>query len=82
MIFLYASHMWGLDIDGKGPQYDHIDAAMENAIEVFRKVYGARPLKRIVQRVMQGNPVPGSRSLPRHLFANSGQTLSSSFPGT
>lgn len=43
VIFLYASHMWGLDIDGKGPQYDHIDAAMENAIEVFRKVYGARP---------------------------------------
>ena len=43
VIFLYASHTWGANVDGTGPQYDRIDQALENAMTAFRRRYGARP---------------------------------------
>ncbi len=43
VIFAYASHTWGTNVDGTGPQYDRIDEAMENAIKTFEKVYGQAP---------------------------------------
>ncbi len=43
VVFIYASHTWATNVDGTGAQYDHIDAAMENAISAFAKVYGKAP---------------------------------------
>ncbi len=43
VIFLYASHTWGTNVDGTGEQYARIDEAMENSINAFTKVYGKAP---------------------------------------
>lgn len=43
VILIYASHTWATNVEGTGPQYDHIDGAMENAINAFAKVYGKAP---------------------------------------
>lgn len=43
VVFIYASHTWGTNVDGSGPQYDRIDEAMENSIKSFQKLYGERP---------------------------------------
>lgn len=43
VIFIYASHTWGLNVDGTGEQYRRIDEAMENAIANFEAIYGSRP---------------------------------------
>jgi hypothetical protein len=43
VIFLYASHTWGLNVDGTGEQYDLIDATMEEAIAAFEGVFGRPP---------------------------------------
>lgn len=43
VIFIYASHTWGLNVDGTGEQYQRIDEALENAIANFEAIYGAPP---------------------------------------
>lgn len=43
VIFIYASHTWGLNVDGTGEQYLRIDEAMENAIANFQAIYGTAP---------------------------------------
>ncbi len=43
VVFVYASHTWGTNVDGTGPQYDRVDEAMENAIKTFEKIYGEPP---------------------------------------
>lgn len=43
VIFLYASHNWGLDPMGPGQQHDLVDRAVEDAIAAFAAVYGSAP---------------------------------------
>jgi hypothetical protein len=43
VIFVYASHTWGLNVDGTGEQYDLIDESMERAIAGFEWAYGRPP---------------------------------------
>ncbi len=43
VIFMYASHTWGTNVDGTGIQYDRIDEAMENAVTNFEAIYGVPP---------------------------------------
>ena len=43
VIFLYASHTWGVNVDGTGEQYQRLDETMENAINAFTAVYGTAP---------------------------------------
>jgi hypothetical protein len=43
VIFIYASHTWGTNVDGNGEQYDRIDQAMETAIANFENIHGKAP---------------------------------------